>query len=125
MKAWTIGAIKEETLYWLRDRFEVPDAEWVEGMPRSTRRCPIAEVLTKAGYEDVWVGRSLIRYTQDQQTIKVRLPLKCSLFTTWFDEGRMPELVFPAFRQFLPEIPCQENNHQGVKGVKSVLVMNG
>ncbi len=89
----TAQQVKDETLEWLKDRFEVPDAVWLPGLRQYGRDCPIANVLTNAGYKNVWVGHSLIRYETGGTLIRVRLPERIALFPKWFDKGRYPELV--------------------------------
>lgn len=84
--------IKADALDWLRARFEIPAVEWVPGIPKLGTACPI-RVLSGAGYLDVWVGKSLIRYkTPEGVLVRVSLPRKVSLFPRWFDAGYMPEL---------------------------------
>ena len=87
---------KDQALNWLRQRFEIPDAEWLPGTRNQGWDCPMAVVLSDAGYQGVWVGHSLVRYCDPNGTkIRVRLPWSVSLFPRLFDIGYMPELETP------------------------------
>lgn len=95
IKDWSDETIAREALAWLRERFEIPEARWRRGHLHDGAECPMASVLWEAGYEDVWVGYTVISYSQDGETKKVKVPYRVSLFARWFDKGVFPELVVP------------------------------
>lgn len=85
--------IKDDALAWLKARFEIPEAEWMPGLRAMGGECPIARILSRAGYQDVWVGVSLIRYkTPEGLLVRVKIPHRIGLFPRWFDHGIWPEL---------------------------------
>ena len=90
---WSDKAIKDDTLNWIRERFEIPDAEWHQASPGNPGQCPVAGVLNRAGYQGVRVSYRSIWYLQDSQPHKVPFPDRIKEFPRRFDLGRYPELI--------------------------------
>lgn len=93
----TVTEVKDAALVWLRERFEIPDAQWLPGIPGRPDRCPMAEVLKAGGYQQVSVATGIsqfVRYTDaDGRRRQVALPPVARLFLYLFDVGKVPGLI--------------------------------
>lgn len=92
-----VTEVKDAALTWLRERFEIPDAEWLPGIPGRPDRCPMAEVLQAHGYQRVSVATGIsgfVRYTDaDGHHRKVAMPPVVRMFPYLFDVGEIRSLI--------------------------------
>jgi len=95
--------LHDQTLAWLRDRFECPEAtDFPLGIPDDAGECPIARLLSGAGYDWVDVRRPTMRhnvhisYMVDGRLVSVRMPRGLSAFPDHFDALKYPGLIEPA-----------------------------
>lgn len=95
--------LKARALNWMREVFEIPDAEWIRGRRKVNDQCPMAATIQAFSEMDVQVYYSRIKYRRpnDDKWTVIRLPNRIQQFPVFFDRSIYPELE-------LHELECEE-----------------
>lgn len=110
--------MRERTLAWLREYFELPNVELMPGIPGKAQECVIARVLRKAGYGTVGVTSKGIHFVEGDSTRLVRLPSFVQQFVIHYDWGVWPDLI-DCFGQTLAEARIQAQGEGDVPQVQA------
>ena len=90
-----IRKVKLATTQWIREKFELPDAELIPG-GRSQADCTIAESLRSGGLQvqEIRVKRTRVSYKDPGSGLitRVMFPAKVRAFVRLYDAGYIPEL---------------------------------
>ena len=87
----------ESTTRWIREVFEIPEAVLLPGTGGNPYNCPIARTLQAWGFQSPRVRRTRLRYLlPDGESRVVLFNSKVKQFVSYFDQGRIEELMSPS-----------------------------
>ena len=89
-----VEALQRATILWLRELFELPPEIVLLPGSGGSLQCPIARTLTASGISNVWVLKTMLRYSEPGgQRRTVLFSSQVKRWVAKFDEGLIPEFM--------------------------------